>query len=145
MYTGYGLDGKQFLGVLGNHDYGGWTFTMGWDQAIAYTWADHLPTSTGRWMTPAQYYSARVRRPKRCLRVGQQECTASWTAGMTDLARHPPTYGARARPPECTGSGAPEARARGRADPSRCTGRGASAKGSPGVCATQPRRVSLRR
>jgi len=63
MYSGIGLDGKQWLGVLGNHDYGGWTFTMGWDQAISYTWGHELPTSTGRWMTPAQYYSARVRYP----------------------------------------------------------------------------------
>mmetsp|Transcript_13078 Transcript_13078/g.46501 ORF Transcript_13078/g.46501 Transcript_13078/m.46501 type:complete len:683 (+) Transcript_13078:34-2082(+) len=63
MYRGPGLDGKQWLGVLGNHDYGGWMFTMGWDQAISYTWSTNLPTSTGRWFTPAQYYSGKVRYP----------------------------------------------------------------------------------
>jgi len=63
MYSGPGLDGKQWLGVLGNHDYGGWMFTMGWDQAISYTWASELPSSTGRWFTPAQYWSTKVRYP----------------------------------------------------------------------------------
>jgi len=64
MYKGVGLDGKQWLGVLGNHDYGGWQFTSGWDQAISYTWAyGKVGTSTGRWVTPAQYYSAKVRYP----------------------------------------------------------------------------------
>lgn len=61
MYTGPGIDGKQWLGVLGNHDYGGFMFTQGWDQAISYTWADQVATSGHRWMTPAQYYSATVR------------------------------------------------------------------------------------
>lgn len=61
IYTGPGLDGKQWLGVLGNHDYGGWMFTQGWDQAIAYTWAGNVPTSTQRWVTPAQYYQAKVK------------------------------------------------------------------------------------
>uniref|UniRef100_A0A7S0A4V5 Calcineurin-like phosphoesterase domain-containing protein n=1 Tax=Pyrodinium bahamense TaxID=73915 RepID=A0A7S0A4V5_9DINO len=60
MYQGPGMDGKQWLGVLGNHDYGGFTFAMGWDQAIGYTWGGPAP-STNRWMTPAQYWSANVR------------------------------------------------------------------------------------
>merc|ERR1719210_2941043 len=59
VYRGQGIDGKQWLGVLGNHDYGGWTFTNGWDQAIGYTWARSAET-TNRWMTPAQYYSSKV-------------------------------------------------------------------------------------
>ncbi|CAK0800828.1 unnamed protein product, partial [Prorocentrum cordatum] len=59
IYTGPGLDGKQWLGVLGNHDYGGFHFTGGWDQAIAYTWGG-FAASTNRWMTPAQHWSAKV-------------------------------------------------------------------------------------
>lgn len=63
MYTGQGLDGKPWLGVLGNHDYGGYMFTSGWDQVISYTWGTNVPSSTGRWITPAQYYSIKVRYP----------------------------------------------------------------------------------
>jgi hypothetical protein len=58
IYTGEGLDYKQWLGILGNHDYGGWQFNMAWDQVIQYTWGG--PQSTGRWVTPAQYWKAKV-------------------------------------------------------------------------------------
>mmetsp|Transcript_19971 Transcript_19971/g.54432 ORF Transcript_19971/g.54432 Transcript_19971/m.54432 type:complete len:779 (-) Transcript_19971:324-2660(-) len=58
MYSGKGVDGKQWLGVLGNHDYGGWMYLAAWDQIIGYTWGG--PESTGRWMLPAQYYKASV-------------------------------------------------------------------------------------
>lgn len=61
IYSGPGLDGKQWLGVLGNHDYGGFYFTSGWDQTISYTWGPE--SSTGRWLTPAQYWSAKVNYP----------------------------------------------------------------------------------
>lgn len=57
VYKGDGLDGKTWLGVLGNHDYGGFLYTAAWDQAISYTW--NQPEG-GRWLTPAQYWRSRV-------------------------------------------------------------------------------------
>ncbi|CAK0817368.1 unnamed protein product [Prorocentrum cordatum] len=59
VYVGDGIDGKQWLGVLGNHDFGGFMFVGGWDQAIHYTWMQGAP-STGRWVTPSLYYGAKV-------------------------------------------------------------------------------------
>jgi len=61
MYFGPGLEGKQWLGVLGNHDYGGFKFTMGWDHAIGYTWGGG--DSSSRWMMPAQYWAASAHYP----------------------------------------------------------------------------------
>lgn len=60
VYTGEGLHGKQWLGILGNHDFGGYRFTHGWDQAIGYTWTS-AASSTGRWLTPALYWAVTVR------------------------------------------------------------------------------------
>jgi len=59
VYKGPGIDGKQWLGVLGNHDYGGWKYDAGWDQAIAYTWGG-LKDASMRWMQPSQFYKSRV-------------------------------------------------------------------------------------
>jgi hypothetical protein len=60
VYIGHGLDGKQWLGVLGNHDFGGWMFNHAWDQMIGYTWSAQ---SWGRWFMPALYYQVTVRYP----------------------------------------------------------------------------------
>ncbi|CAE7645584.1 PAP17, partial [Symbiodinium pilosum] len=60
MYSCDALQGLQWLGVLGNHDYGGFMFTNGWDQAIAYTWSK-LHFSSGRWLQPSLYYKCPVK------------------------------------------------------------------------------------
>lgn len=60
MYHGTKVDGKQWLSILGNHDYGGFLFTNGWDQVIAYTWSK-MEFSTGRWMQPALYYATPIK------------------------------------------------------------------------------------
>mmetsp|Transcript_27005 Transcript_27005/g.76629 ORF Transcript_27005/g.76629 Transcript_27005/m.76629 type:complete len:359 (+) Transcript_27005:2313-3389(+) len=62
IYFGPGIDGKPWLGVLGNHDYGGYIFHSGWDSTIGYTWVTG-PPSTGRWLTPAQYWRTTARYP----------------------------------------------------------------------------------
>merc|ERR1712151_964387 len=58
VYKGPELESKQWLGVLGNHDYGGWKFNSGWSQTIAYTWGHGA-----RWMTPAQFWSVAIHFP----------------------------------------------------------------------------------
>ncbi|CAE8598786.1 unnamed protein product, partial [Polarella glacialis] len=62
VYNGPGLDGKPWLGVLGNHDYGGFQFNAGWDQIIGRTWGGK--DSTNRWIMPGQYYQVKVYYPE---------------------------------------------------------------------------------
>lgn len=54
VYGGPGMDGKPWLGVLGNHDFGGISMSTAWDQFIFHSW--HSDT----WRTPAPYWSQRV-------------------------------------------------------------------------------------
>jgi len=59
MYAGEGLDGKPWLGCLGNHDYGGIYYNLAWDVQIYRTWTH--PSSTGTvWRMPAQFWSQRI-------------------------------------------------------------------------------------
>jgi hypothetical protein len=59
VYNDPAIIDLPWLGTLGNHDWGGWRFDMGWDQAIGYTWKD----KKGRWIDPALYYSVTVHYP----------------------------------------------------------------------------------
>lgn len=45
-----------WLGVMGNHDYGGYMFSAKWAQTVGYTWA-----RKGRWLQPALYWGQNVR------------------------------------------------------------------------------------
>lgn len=49
-----GLTKIPWLSVLGNHDYGGWTYSNGWSQQIGYSYVDR------NWVMPARYFSRRM-------------------------------------------------------------------------------------
>ncbi|CAE7752099.1 Acp5, partial [Symbiodinium pilosum] len=59
IYKGPGLDGVEWWGVLGNHDYGGYHYNVHWDQNIFYTWGQQGQPKS-RWLTPALYWSRQV-------------------------------------------------------------------------------------
>lgn len=56
VYKGTGLDGVEWWGTLGNHDFGGYIYSAAWDQMMYYTW--HSDDS--RWITPALYWERTV-------------------------------------------------------------------------------------
>mmetsp|Transcript_74176 Transcript_74176/g.192690 ORF Transcript_74176/g.192690 Transcript_74176/m.192690 type:complete len:509 (+) Transcript_74176:83-1609(+) len=51
------LANKPWLSTLGNHDYGGWQFNMGWPQQIGYSFMNY------NWIMPARYYMKRIEHP----------------------------------------------------------------------------------
>lgn len=57
IYNSSHMEDKEWMGVLGNHDYGGVCVNMGWPQQIYYTW--NLVSK--RWVLPAQYYYRNLR------------------------------------------------------------------------------------
>lgn len=63
VYTGPYLDNVPWLGVLGNHDWGGWEMDLAWDQAVGYTWAGKEKYSQDRWVNPALYYYVTINYP----------------------------------------------------------------------------------
>jgi len=54
MYLGTNLVDRQWLGVLGESEYGFKRYDSGWVQALYYTWSRN-----SRWVMPAQYWSRR--------------------------------------------------------------------------------------
>lgn len=52
VYKGELTERMEWMGVLGNHDYGGVCYFKGWDQQILYTYS----TPNSKWLTPGQYW-----------------------------------------------------------------------------------------
>eukprot|EP00929_Paragymnodinium_shiwhaense_P014795 TRINITY_DN122758_c0_g1_i1.p1 TRINITY_DN122758_c0_g1~~TRINITY_DN122758_c0_g1_i1.p1 ORF type:complete len:718 (-),score=143.11 TRINITY_DN122758_c0_g1_i1:165-2318(-) len=50
VYNSDELKDLEWWGVLGNHDFGGYSFGRPWEQAVAFTW------HSDRWITPAMYW-----------------------------------------------------------------------------------------
>jgi hypothetical protein len=60
VYDGEHLQGKPWLGVLGNHDYGGIKYDAGWDLMIYRTYCSSDTVPNNRWVTPALYWKTNV-------------------------------------------------------------------------------------
>jgi len=57
IYNSTYMTDAEWMGVLGNHDYGGMCISKGWPQQIYYTWNQVHK----RWVLPAQYYNRKIR------------------------------------------------------------------------------------
>jgi len=73
MYTGTALEGKPWLGVLGNHDWGGFVMNDAWDQQIWYTWGP-----SGRWVMPSIYWHQHVKYPTKNFTVDWYMLESNW-------------------------------------------------------------------
>jgi len=110
VYTGPHIDGVAWLGVLGNHDWGGWEMNLAWDQAVGYTWAKES-YSTDRWINPALYYYVTISYPDFSVDYYFMD-TNRWDA--LDWGQRPPHNICGPHNPEqadCSKTGGPKGRA----------------------------------
>lgn len=84
VYDG-SLAAIPWLGVLGNHDYGGYKFTSKWEENIGYSWGGGA-TNTRRWVTPALYWGQRVHYPGFAVDYlfVDTNPTEAWLPGLND-------------------------------------------------------------